>query len=620
MRHTKILSFVAGMIFVTSLPACKKFLDFQSPSALNIEQTFSTPEYTDSEIIGIYNKAAGRSAFGANLAYIIPPGADDFSSKGNASFDPTATYAISNYGANGNANSLYDTFTQLYAGIERANIACKYIPLSKPYNSGSASEKAAVRRYYGEALTLRALFYYELIKNWGDVPATFIPSADLSSQFIRNTDRDSTYDHILEDLKLAGTMVEWRSQLPAYGSYRITKAAVKALRARIALARGGYSLRTGSHAMERKPDYQKYYQIAFDECNEIIASGQHRLNPSFENVFKTLHTPTRYDDTYELIFEVAMWGGMNDSDLARSYGVSYNTSPVYGKAGGGPNALPTYFYAFQNGDSRRDVTICTYNVGDKDLKSTLGLTSLNCSKFRKSWTSFTAASTLLTYGVNWPVIRYADVLLMYAEAGNELQQTGSITPLAALQQVQKRAFGGNPIPVTPTDKTGFFNAVAQERLLEFGGEGLRKYDLIRWNMLSSKITEVRANLLFLMAGAPTTGNPYPNVPDYVYFTPTAFGNRDCATEEANQVFFNGNNSVAYYTANTAVPSGFTRTYWRRELGQNTNGVFTQAEFINDPNRGYVCKFQSNKSELLPYPNRVIIENRGAVVQNYGYTQ
>lgn len=621
MSTSKTKYTIAVLIMAASLSSCKKFLDFQSPSALNIEQTFSTPEYTDSQLLGIYNKAAGRSAFGANLAYIIPPGADDFTAQGNANFDPTATYAIANYGVNANSNSLNDTFNQLYSGIERANIACKYIPLSKPYNSGSIAEKALVRRYYGEALTLRALFYYELIKNWGDVPSTFIPSADLESQFVKNNDRDSTYDKILEDLKLASTLVEWRAQLPAYGSFRITKGAVKAIRARIALACGGYSLRTKSHAMERRADYQKYYQIAFDECNDIITSGQHQLNPVYENIFKSLHTPNRYDDAREIVFEIAMWGGMNDSDLARSYGVFYNTSPVYGKAGGGPSGVPTYFYSFQNGtDVRRDVTLCTYNVVDKDLKSVAGLTGMACSKFRKSWTSFTAASTLLTYGVNWPVIRYADVLLMYAEAANELQTSGSITALAALQLVQKRAYGSNALPITPGDKSGFFQAIVQERLLEFGGEGLRKYDLIRWNILASKLAEVKAKLPFLAAGASAIGNPYSYVPDYVYFTPTPFGNRDCSAEESSQVFFNGNNNVAYYTANTAVPGGFTRSYWRRQLGQWSNGVLTASEYINDPNRGYVCKFQANKSELLPYPNKVIIENRGAVEQNYGYTQ
>ncbi|MEO6521344.1 MAG: RagB/SusD family nutrient uptake outer membrane protein [Mucilaginibacter sp.] len=618
-NNLKKLYLLIAIASVATMASCKKFLDFQSPSALNIEQTFATTDNTGNEILSIYNKAAGRAGFGSNLAYVIPVGADDFSAQGNSSFDPTQNYAISNYGASPLTGSLYDTFTQLYAGIERANIACKYIPLSSAYSGAS---KVLMQRYLGEALTLRALFYFELIINWGDVPATFVPSADLPSQFLKNSDRDSTYDKILDDLKLASGYVGWRSELPDYGSLRITKAAIKALRARVALARGGYSLRTTSHLLERKPDYLKYYQIAFDECNDIIQSGQHQLNPSFENVFKTLHSPTRYDDAHELIFEIAMWGGFNDGDLARSFGTNYNGSPTWGKAGGGPNALPTYFYSFQNGtDSRRDVTVCTYTVGASEGKAVNNLATLNCAKFRKSWTAFTSASTLLTYGVNWPVVRYADVLLMYAEVANELQTSGAITALQALQLVQKRAYGSNPLPVTPSDHDGFFTALTQERLLEFGGEGLRKYDLIRWNLLTTKINDVRARLPFLAAGAAITpSNPYPFAPDYIYYLPSTFGNRDCTTEESTQNIYGGINNVAYYTANTAVPGGYTRIYWRKQMGTWTAGVLTGADFLNDPGKGYVCKFQPNKSELLPYPSKVIIENRGAVQQNFGYTQ
>lgn len=617
MKNLKIFYALAALACLATLTSCKKLLDFQSPSALNIDQTFATTDNTNNEILSIYNKVAGRSAFGDNLAFVMPEGTDEGSAQGAASFDPTQNYAISNYGENSLTGSLFDTFTQLYAGIERANIACKYIPLSAAYSGSSVSDKQLMRRYYGEALALRALCYYQLIINWGDVPGTFVPSADLPSQFVSNTNRDSTYDHILKDLLVAESYVGWRSEIPDYVDFRLTKGAIKALRARIALSAGGYSLHTNT--MVRRSDYQKYYKIAFDECNDVIQSGQHGLNPVFENIFKTLHTsPTRYDDAHELMFEVAMWGGFNDSDLARTYGTYFNVSTTWGKAGGGPNPIPTYFYAFQNGtDSRRDVTISTYTVGTNEVKSLNVLTNFNFAKFRKSWTQFTAASTSLTFGVNWPVVRYADVLLMYAEAGNELGLSGAITPMQALQQVQKRAYGTNPLPVTPTDKDGFFNAIVNERLLEFGGEGLRKYDLIRWNLLASKLADTKAKLQFLTVNAPAANNPYPYVPDIVYYLQVPFQNLTCTGEESSMPYYGGTNNVAFYTANTAVPSGYKSANFRKQIGSWTNGVLT-SNFILDANVGYVCKFKANQSELLPYPQKVIIENRGAVVQNYGY--
>lgn len=612
MNKHKLYGYSAMMACLVTLGSCKKFLDFQSPSALNIEQTFATPDNTNNELLSVYNKTAGRSAFGANLAYVLPAGGDDFSAQGAASFDPTANYAISNFGATALTGSLFDTYTALYTGIERANITIKYIPLS----SGFSANKAVMQRYLGEALTLRALFYYELIINWGDVPASFVPAADLTSQFVPNSNRDSTYDRILDDLKQAEAYVGWRSELVDYGTYRITKAAIKGLRARIALACGGYSLH--GDKMERRADYHKYYQIAMEECDDIIKSGEHQLNPVFENVFKTLHSAARLDDAREIIYEIAMWGGQNDSDLGRSFGTNYNTSPTWGKAGGGPNALPTYFYAFQNGtDSRRDVTISTYTVGDREMKKNSSLTGLNCAKFRKSWTSFNSSSTLLTYGINWPVLRYSDILLMYAEAANELQTSLTLSPLEAIQLVQKRAFGSNPLPVTPTDKDGFFKALVQERMLEFGGEGLRKYDLIRWNLLAAKIAETKAKLPHLTMNAPMDNNPYPYVSDHVWMLLTPFTNKDCSVEESNISYYGGNNNVALYTYSTASPSGYERIYWRRAIGTWTNGVLT-AEYIYDANRGYACRFEANRAELLPYPQRVMMENRGAVKQNHGY--
>jgi hypothetical protein len=609
-----------------ALSSCKKYLDYQSPSKLNLEQTFEDVNYTNNEVIGIYTKLCGSNAYGNQLSVYFHLGTDEFVYKGNASFDGGADYAIPNYGAISTHAGMYNAFAQLYVGIERANIACKYIPASKLYNNGSTEQRKQTGRYYGEALALRAQYYYELIRNWGDVPASFEPAADLTSLFFSNSNRDSTLDRIIEDLKLAAELVPWRDELAEYKSFRFTKGAIKGLRARIALARAGYSLRNDTRKMERRGDYQKYYQIAFDECNDIIKSGKHGLNPVYENIFKSLHSGTnRYDEANELMFEVAMWGQVNDSNLGSANGQSFSNSPSWGSAGGRSAAVPTYFYEFENGkDVRRDVTMAMYQVradatGTINQKILSSSINFNIAKFRKNWTAFDGKVTG-TYGVNWPIIRYADVLLMYAEAANELNTTGVISPLDALQQVQRRAYGANAIPVTPTDHDGFFNAIVKERLLEFGGEGIRKYDLIRWNLLATKINETKEKLAKFATGAAADNNPYVNMPQYIYAAPSTYLNTDLKTEAASLLLYGGIPDSVYYKPMTVTttPSGFTsRLYWRQEAGQWTNGVLTST-YINDPNTGFVSKFQENKKELLPYPSRYIIENRGGVVQNFGY--
>jgi hypothetical protein len=125
----------------------------------------------------------------------------------------------------------------------------------KLYTSGSDADQKELHRLYGEVLTLRAQFLFELIRNWGDVPAPLVPSYKQSNLFIPRNDRDSTYDVILNDLATAIDLLPWRTEVAR--NERITKGAAKALRARIALFRGGYALRSDGK-MERRSDYLNY--------------------------------------------------------------------------------------------------------------------------------------------------------------------------------------------------------------------------------------------------------------------------------------------------------------------------------------------------------------------------
>ena len=101
-------------------------------------------------------------------------------------------------------------------------------------------------------------------------------------------------------------------------------------------------------------------------------------------------------------------------------------------------------------------------------------------------------------GINWPVIRYADVLLMLAETENELHNGPTDDARDALKEVRRRAFKTedharkvDAYVDALDDKDAFFEALVNERAWEFGGEGIRKYDLIRWNLLQKKIQEMK---------------------------------------------------------------------------------------------------------------------------------
>ena len=600
-RYIKSLVLFLAMGGGLTLTSCEHYLDVENPSTISQDAVFSSVSYTESAVIGIYNKLMGDNSYGSRISTLYPNAADDFRVGG--AYNPLDRRGISGFGVHPDNTELFRPFLELYSGIERANIAIKYIPASNLYTNGTAAEQAAMRKLYGEALTLRALFYHELIRNWGDVPAQFEPSADIADLNIPKTDRDEIYDRLLDDLKLASELVPWRSETGGL-STRISKGAVKGLRARLALARGGYSLRRESRAMERRGDYRDYYQIARNETLDIIQSGQHSLNPSYENIFRGLHTNST-DPTGERIFEAGAYGGnaRTDSKLGYSNGLRIDASSSYGQANGQLEAIPTYFYAFdQIGDSRRDVTLAYFSINKDDQIDLSTSILMRDGKFRKYWTGITGTNQ--TLGINWPILRYADVLLMFAEADNELNGGPSGDAIAAYEAVRRRAYAGHEARIgdTPKDQQGFFEAVARERFLEFGGEGIRKYDLIRWNQLEAMVNQTRAELVQFRDG---TGK-YANVPNYVYVKLTPFRNSSTVAQEmAGLDLFGGSVSEVMYTpAPTSTPEGYTRKNWRAALNATYPAQFAVA-------------FTPGKSELFPIYSGVLNQNF-RLTQDYGY--
>lgn len=600
---------LAATLAGTLSTGCKKYLETDSPSVLTQESVFSSVSNMNSAVIGIYAMLIGDNGYGNRISSLFPQSADDMKTSGD--FSETDRRGISAYKASTDNSDVSNPFIQLFKGIERANICIKYIPASALYTNGTDAQKATLQKLYGEALTLRAQFFYEVIRNWGDMVPQFEPSADAPTLYLSRVSSDTLYDKLLDDLKLAGELVPWRTESPDQ-NLRITKGAVKGLRARIALARGGYSLRRDTRKMERRSDYKKYYQIAFDECKDVMAHPeQHSLNPVYENIFKTLHSATRLDDAHELMFEVGAYGGnaSTDSKLGYYNGLRHNSSSKFGGGGGGINVIPTYFYEFDSvGDIRRDVTINMFEI-DADSKKIMNVsTGMTDGKFRRSWTSITGTSQNLA--INWPILRFADVLLMYAEADNELNNGPSAAAIAAYEKVRKRAFVGfeSRMGTTPTDKAGFFNAVAQERLLEFGGEGIRKYDLLRWNMLESKFNETRQKLRDFMTGV----GRYANLPTVIYSKAATY-NLVSSTEEVKTLDVNGGGTTTIYSAlfspapGTA-PSGYTSKAWRTSVNE---------DYLTGALKGYVIKFETGRSELFPIPTAAINTNY-KMEQNPGY--
>jgi len=599
-RSTLAAVVIAGL---SSLGSCKDYLDVKPDAMYSPEDIFNGLSSATSVVLGVYDILSGDPTYGIRLNLYYPYDTDEMLSSPGAS--DAGRRGISRYGAIPTNSEIANPWNTLYQGIERANICIKYIPQMSQYNGSNPADQAAVRRLHGEALVLRAQFYLELIRNWGDVPAPFEPSVAGQNFNIAKTNRDEIYERLLTDLALAADLLPWRTEVA--GDERVTKGTAKALRARIALYRGGFSSRDGQ--MVRGSNHQTYYQIARDECSQLMARrDQHTLAASYVAPWRAINE-LRLDNS-EIIFQVGSGGGNANSDSKLGYynGPRMNNSPRFGTSSGAVVVLPTYFYAFDSTDTRRDVTITKYTVESNDQQRSTTIRTMTDGKFRRDWRVPLLNGVAQNLGYRWPLIRFSDVLLMFAEAQNELAGPtaghNGVTPVQALEEVRRRAFVGNTYRALPAAQVGsqsaFFTTLVRERFLEFGGEGIRKYDLIRWNLLATRIAETKDALRAMQAETGT--GPYANVPQYMY---TQVVNGEVRWLNS---FYRPSRAVAP-TPPTGGP--VTRVNWRQEISAANS---TSTDWI----RNVAGEYQPGRGkELLPIPQMAIDTNPN-LRQNFGY--
>jgi starch-binding outer membrane protein, SusD/RagB family len=291
MNSTTLNKSIAGittlLLVAVGLASCKKYLEVEPISSFGTDYIFGNVVNAQKAVVGAYADLTGDQTYGIRVSMYFPYDDDQLMGQGGTPYPDNDRRDIAHYNINASNAQIARPFIQLFAGVEKANICIYNIPRMELYTSGNASDQKELKRLHGEALTLRAQYYLELIRNWGDLPGHFQPSSLETNLFKPKMDRDSIYDQLLEDLALAETLVPWRTDVTK--DERITQGAVRALRARIALYRGGFSLRK-SGTMERSGDYKKYYQIARDECASIMEQPQqHSLNPSYESVLGSCH-------------------------------------------------------------------------------------------------------------------------------------------------------------------------------------------------------------------------------------------------------------------------------------------------------------------------------------------
>lgn len=366
---------------------------------------------------------------------------DEFTDDGMAGIGVNNPFirAIDNF-THAPVNDRFDSaWQEHYDGINRANEVITKVP--------AINMDATLRsRIVGEAKFVRALLYFNLVRLFGSVPLVLTPTSSTEGLDVEQAPVDAVYDQIKKDLTDAEAALPLTYSAGDVG--RVTKGAAGGMLARMYLTRKDWNLTAqkckeliDSKTYELWDDYAKIFQVGTENQKEAIFSVQFASNVSNGNTMMILSMPR-----------------------GKVPGLTGNEADV-----------PTddLAKAYETGDRRREVTIRnSLDVGGKNYSFT------NC--FFKYYDPATfSAST--DSGVNYPVLRYADILLMYAEALNELNGP---TPeaYALVNQVRARARNGKTgiIPnLIGLTKDSFRDALYQERRVEFAFEGIRWFDLVR---------------------------------------------------------------------------------------------------------------------------------------------
>lgn len=650
MKHiAKAFLFSMGLAALTT--SCSDFLEQTSPSELNKQNVFESVYYTSAAVNKLYGLMTEDATYSQYIPIVWGLNSDcelvDASKLSNFT-DVSSERANMNYNTDPGWSRIASVWDGLYEIIENANNVIEGVDGSSLAQSGG-SEQRTMQRYKGEALTIRAMAYLDLIHFWGDVPLKLESSQpDLSNAYLEKTDRDIIMDQLIADLKEAVGLLPWAGESADYTTERVTKGYAHALLANIALTRAGWAIREKAkdgyitatdgnsdpvYPTQRCDDATRkaMYELALEHLTTVIKSGKHRLNPSFANEWQLLNQ-LQLDKTYqENIFEVPM-GLSKGGELGYTVGVRINgASKDFGAKGNSSGKLgltSTLFWSYDKKDLRRDITCCNLQLADNNgviEEKMLGNKpfALYCGKWdiRKmtpEWrqAAINAGNAKWLTGINCVRMRYPQVLLMYSEVMNELagpdggySGDAGLTARQALGQVHERAFDDKAvaqayIAALPADKDGFFNAIVDENAWELAGEGFRKFDLIRWNLLSKKIDQFKADYQKQLS----------EYPEKIYFKyKDATYDSGVTTTKAIDL-----SSVTWFenlTSDEAKARGLDQnaTFWGTEVKKpdvNTKDLL--------PNISSWLNSTVKNRYLMPISSTTISNSNGKLHNSYGY--
>lgn len=399
-----------------------------------------------------------------------------------------------------------------YTGIDRVN---RIMANKERVVLPDDESKKKFNRLIAEAKLLRGICYFDLVRMWGDVPLKLTASDKKENFALTRTDREEVYEQIVKDMEEAVSDLPWHDELSSYEG-RPTKGAAMGLLARVYLFRAGYSLHQNGK-MERPGKYLEYYGKVKAICAELINSHHHALNANYERVFKNVCENIL--EPNEVMYEVQFYNPSGENDHSSKIG-SYNSPEINRNSsyGLGNSFIKTTHFAYdlyEQGDTRRETAIATFKINAND--NVIPIPRKNSytwapGKWRRNWIPG-PPKDLENMDINFILLRYSDVLLMYVEAVNELDGRLDKLAIECLNQVRRRAYGYVPTATTPAidftsadfpDQQSARDYLFIERARELCFEGFRRFDLIRWNKLAVVLHDFAAKFNAAVANGTLT--------------------------------------------------------------------------------------------------------------------
>ena len=508
----KIFYYILTAAAITAAAtSCEKFLDSSSPSTFEASTVYSSYDLTESTIFSISQSFGETNSYRGR--YLSWAGLNSDIEWYNTFKSTDEKYQIAGYTLKTNNNQLNldnGPFAKMYEGIERANLCIEGI---RQY--GDPQNRPEMAYLLGEALTLRAFIYYDLVKVWGDIPARF-ESITSETIYVAKSSRDVIFKQLLADLEEAIPYLPYPGETAATSrTDRVNKVFAEGLYARIALMACGKAQRPddgmvgtgdlGTNRVSSDPEFSgdgktTLYTKALAYLKDAIGSGTASLE-DFEEYWKNQsnHNNLTAGPGHETLFVIPFSDGRgrwNYTFAVRTEGSSYGGGATVTR-GGDAGPVPTMWFNYDKKDVRRDITCVNWRWNADDEQELVGIQKWYFGKYRFDWMLNHPYTGGNDDGIKPVVMRYADILLMAAELANEVE-----TPSAAqeyLLPVRERAFKGNEDAAETyvaglTSKEAMFNAIVDERAFEFCGEMTRKFDLIRWGLLKSKMDQAKADM------------------------------------------------------------------------------------------------------------------------------